>query len=287
MADASGAIAFGNRKERRRMEAERLQRTAKGVQALVKANPTILEKLGMDPLEFDVMSASDQVGMFEGLLTGLGYQQALADVELSKKRLENFGKLEGAQTAAIEEETGLMKDRRERLSRFGQSLESFERIPETIRKPRSAFLEGEMMRLMPEDASRYANVLESFGRPIPMEPEEVPGADYVRLRVGPQSYTAVPKPEARRGNAKMMARAESWVLTDDTEEFKRKLLTIEDPAIQEAVLSMRRQYNLATGKGESEIAQIIKALNPEAAGKTEKKTEGIAERFRKWKQGRQ
>lgn len=116
------------------------------------------------------------------------------------------------------------------------------------------------------DTVDMGEAFERYGRPGTVTP--VPGQPNLNfVWQTPKSGSLVPSSKT----GKVLAPAEEWIVTDDVDLFKGKITAIKDPQTRDAILAARRQYNLAIGKTEDPLAQIIAEL---LGGRKEKTAEG-------------
>lgn len=261
---------------------KRTLQTSKHVDALMKLNPELLQRLGMAPEEFSMKSAEERIGLGMGAVAGMTQQMEMSEME-DRRQHHQAGR--AREEYLLQQE----RDRSGKLQRFGKAIDSYEATPEMIRRPRREVMESEVMRLHPDDARGYSAALENIGRDFaPAEARQIFGTDYYLQQVGRDSYTAVPGRGAKSQRPeKVLAPAgaqSSWIYSEDMEEFKKRLLEIEQPEVRDAVLEARRNFNLSSGKGESELATLLKGLGGGKEEPKEKKDAGgLFERFKKWK----
>lgn len=246
---------------------------------IVKANPQILQSMGMAPEEFEGLSAEDKSAKVQGVFEAQGYQKAMADIQ----RLQKLGEVQD-----FEMDTA-RKDATARQG-FADRMKGYFNMPETIRRPDAARYGTEELLgsgMNPRSAAEYSRLLEGMGAVQPGSVKDLSGSGlggYAFVTLGREGSGTV-VPTQPRGTAVKPAKAqapnESWVYSEDPEEFRKGLLKVSDPAVRDAVLAARRSYNLAQGKGESEMGQLLQQMM--GGGKKEESSSGSSGvKVRKW-----
>lgn len=285
-----------------------LIQTAKHVDGIVKMNPELLEGLGMTPEQFNMLGAQEKIGLGMGAVAG-AVQKMQMQAERSKLGYYD------ARQQELKGEQGERAERARRLQDFLQREQMAQmNMPTGVLRPearREITLENlKGAGVFPEDAER---VLKMEGKQINPQLLDV-GVPGLKMNPNTGATVELPKPERnygpddfvtdpklpgmvinkKNGALQAMPNREDgavesvypWLLTEDEDEFRKGLATVQDPAELKRVVATRTAINRMTGKDDPLKEALAALLSGKAteAGKGEKGAPSA--KVRKWVPGK-
>lgn len=231
---------------------------------IVRSEPEFLKQMGMDEDTFHLMAPQEKSARVQGVIEGIGAKKALAQLKQEMDQQAARQRFQAALSSAASDE--------------GTGTGGFEFAgadtprPSPLRpKSRMESMTGdEMLKLglqsgmAPEDVARLGPVARQM-RPR-FEPgtlKDLPGLpDYKYLIQSPEGAgSAVPIKRSTKTEKVKAPAGEAWIYSDDVDEFKRNLDQVKDPAMRDAIMASRRQFNLSTGKMSDQEERAMWVMN--------------------------